>query len=826
MGSEEPKLGAMAVIDKNSVKYGTMSGQYLVVSNRYPNDERKEYAVDFMVLASKADAEAVAEYLSAEEEDADNVSPASRRTYDDIIANHLPLVPRVNPLVAVKRGSWYHITGKWRELLDGLETDLSDLIGKVVPLIAAKDEDDNPVILKNARVDRLDDDTNFVVVVAKFNDGEEEEFSVSASSVRMALEDTSDYDVDTDSFGAAGMPHSVIALFNACPLSSKIEGDSNISRQEVEEFLTGAGIADLHVGSDTTERDVFLRFSVRGICSAAVSAGQSLDNGKLPTVPARLGKVLAEAGGKPPQSMDEDKDESPPSFQTLSELLEKRARHANEWNKFLAACIVTCVPQPEKREEIRASASRTRAALERALIRFGCTPARVVAVGAAKSCSADDLMCFLDAIAESPLQPQTGGKADPAPYDPSSLRAPVGARSSLGKSKDSEAEVKLSVKTSALALIEDRAAYQRLEQMFSLVQTDPDEVQRRLNAETNEHLVRLVSAPVKNMEHVLAGCLADVVTTKVLKVREALDKRVERMVLGEDDEPSERVSSQIKRARRLQIHRVKLLELIDKQDKSTKESPLGGFASLSPASAGEDFALAVTRLRDIVTVTKPSMGPSAMAFFRELTERVRTARTRGASWEACSQFWRAVFKKVEAHSLSFSTGAQDVSMHGLILDIAWVTDYSFRHSRLLEEAIIDGKNKKGANPKANKRSSPEHNGKGGGRAGKGKSAPGAPKKKRQRGKAKRKLAVGDTDTDADEEEEEEEEEEAEPAPDKEAWGCFIPEHFGASTKKAFADAEAKHGKEAGTGRLPCAFHFMGKCEPGKRKGKPCAFWHF
>ena len=150
MGSEEPKLGAMAVIDKNSVKYGTLSGQYLVVSKRYPNDERKEYAVDFVVLASKADAEAVAEYLSSEEEDADAVSPASRRTYDDIIANHLPLGPRVNPLVAVKRGSWYHITGKWRELLDGLGTDLSDLIGQVVPLIAAKDEDDNPVILKNA----------------------------------------------------------------------------------------------------------------------------------------------------------------------------------------------------------------------------------------------------------------------------------------------------------------------------------------------------------------------------------------------------------------------------------------------------------------------------------------------------------------------------------------------------------------------------------------------------------------------------------------------------------------------------------------------------
>ena len=65
MGSEEPKIGAIAVIDKNSVKYGTLTGQYLVVSKLYPSEERRNFAVDLLVLVSKADAEAVAEYLSS-----------------------------------------------------------------------------------------------------------------------------------------------------------------------------------------------------------------------------------------------------------------------------------------------------------------------------------------------------------------------------------------------------------------------------------------------------------------------------------------------------------------------------------------------------------------------------------------------------------------------------------------------------------------------------------------------------------------------------------------------------------------------------------------
>ena len=156
------------------------------------------------------------------------------------------------------------------------------------------------MFLRNARIDRTDEDTNFLVVVAKVSGGAEEELQVSAVSVRAALDDSMDADDDADTFSAAGITDSVIACSTHAPLSSKVVGDSNISRHEVEEFLMGAGVADLHVGADSGERDVFFRFSVRSICSAAENAGQSLDSGKLPTVPFGRGKVLAEAGENSP----------------------------------------------------------------------------------------------------------------------------------------------------------------------------------------------------------------------------------------------------------------------------------------------------------------------------------------------------------------------------------------------------------------------------------------------------------------------------------------------------------------------------------------------
>ena len=101
--------------------------------------------MDLLVLSSEADVEAVAEYLSVEAGDSRDVSAAARRTYGNIIAGHLPPGPRANPLVEVKRGSWYHVTSKWRELLGDLGADDSDLIGQVVPLLAALDEDGGPL---------------------------------------------------------------------------------------------------------------------------------------------------------------------------------------------------------------------------------------------------------------------------------------------------------------------------------------------------------------------------------------------------------------------------------------------------------------------------------------------------------------------------------------------------------------------------------------------------------------------------------------------------------------------------------------------------------
>ena len=60
--------------------------------------------------------------------------------------------------------------------------------------------------------------------------------------------------------------------------------------------------------------------------------------------------------------------------------------------------------------------------------------------------------------------------------------------------------------------------------------------------------------------------------------------------------------------------------------------------------------------------------------------------------------------------------------------------------------------------------------------------------------------------------------------DKTQSGKVLPDTFSEATKEKFAKALSIHGKEAGTGKLPCGFHCDGgKCKPvGKNT---CRFWH-
>ena len=55
---------------------------------------------------------------------------------------------------------------------------------------------------------------------------------------------------------------------------------------------------------------------------------------------------------------------------------------------------------------------------------------------------------------------------------------------------------------------------------------------------------------------------------------------------SEDQDPTEREASQIRKIRRGEFKKVKLLELIDRADSGTSASPLAGFAKLPAEIAG------------------------------------------------------------------------------------------------------------------------------------------------------------------------------------------------------------------------------------------------
>ena len=94
-------VGNFAEVDKDSPKWGTKEGNFLCIAEANANADPALTTLNFYVLASKADAEAVSQYL-VKEDKGEPISPAIKRTFDSIIARHL-CVPLLKD---VKRG-WF-----------------------------------------------------------------------------------------------------------------------------------------------------------------------------------------------------------------------------------------------------------------------------------------------------------------------------------------------------------------------------------------------------------------------------------------------------------------------------------------------------------------------------------------------------------------------------------------------------------------------------------------------------------------------------------------------------------------------------------------------
>ena len=100
-------VGNFAEVDKDSPNWGTKEGNFLCIAEANANADPALTTLNFHVLASKADAEAVSQYL-VKEEKGESISPAIKRTYEGIIARHLviPLLKDVQDVLRHDHPEW------------------------------------------------------------------------------------------------------------------------------------------------------------------------------------------------------------------------------------------------------------------------------------------------------------------------------------------------------------------------------------------------------------------------------------------------------------------------------------------------------------------------------------------------------------------------------------------------------------------------------------------------------------------------------------------------------------------------------------------------
>ena len=805
------KVGADCLIDKKSLKYGTDVGQYLVVSKIHPSSTPSLCGLSFLALTTEADKDVCAGYLKAQANEEHSKEASLKSQFERIIASHLASPPMSD----IKRGSWSHISSKWRDLCSPESPSDSgdDLVGKIITMIAVH-KDGEPVIIFNARVERkatAQDEQEGASLALRpqprydGTDGVADLVFVAVDRVRAAISMVPPSGPLETVDGSALPPH-IIAHFNRMQVTASVGRPAQLALSDVTAFLAGAGI-ELDEGADAeapAERDARARASIKSVYGIAKINKISPDLEPSPVDPTRFGQRLAGAH----RVADQLAEERPlPPAKPPAEVFRSLASSAPEWDKFVHASVTTTVSDPDKRAETRLSAERASAALGRTLARFGTSVASVRALGADKSQSADQLLCFLDALADKhAAQPlRQAASAEPGP----SLLAPPGSRPDM-RTEGGDADVRLSLTASALAMVNDAPSVALFEQYYLAAQADPAKAQTMLNTEENEHVLRLLSTPIDDVEKLLQGVLSHSISTKVLAIRRALGERVERIILGKDYEPSEDESAQIRRAHRGDLSKVDLLKLIGKQGSASRLDPLGGFAQLQDHQAGECFALGINRLEKVLLYSRPSQAQACMSFFSLLVDTLSKARRRGATWADCSRFYASLLKKVQFDVKEFASAAAGSKASSAVLnfDSALVTDYQRPYFRLLEEAIID--NKRGGKGKGKDRGKEPKVKSKGERAKRKPDGQGKGKKGKKPKKAAEPEAEGEDDAD----------DEADADAEAKVPGTFIPDNFGKAAKKMFAEAADKHGVSA-DGKIACGFHMKGSCT----RGDNCHFWH-
>jgi hypothetical protein len=166
---------------------------------------------------------------------------------------------------------------------------------------------------------------------------------------------------------------------------------------------------------------------------------------------------------------------------------------------------------------------------------------------------------------------------------------------------------------------------------------------------------------------------------KVCSIRNALDRRVQKAVYG--DEPvTDAQREALRNIRTGNYSAVRLLALIGETDSGTKAEPFKGFVKLSRPIAASKLSLAFARIIEATCSSTPGLASAALTFFGQLLKKLVSVIEEDTDWHEISTYYISIIRKASHPAAEYSFG-EGTQAHAS-LDTDWIHQNTEAYEKL------------------------------------------------------------------------------------------------------------------------------------------------
>ena len=673
---EQPKLHAVAEVDKDNASRGTTAGQYVVVVGihgpaRQPPPASGEWELDLEFYDDEQHASARATELK-------DVANGGTQTANFAPPGSINIPDLQKYFANVKRSNLHHFTSKWRDLCEQqTQSNATPEVGKTcrgyVPfqgLSGSIKMFHGDITVQGQCPSNAN---NFII-----------SFSAEGSSHQKSIEK----EVVRDFLRAAGVPptgnaitpppkinwpaanhrldktDNIWIILSSLPNSATVCADGTLEASEVLQVMSKVNptlFGAIHFSNppNQTADDNICDALAHGLSNIKASMeAPAAKTQTWPSSPVSLGDAIKKFLNAPVPP--------PPSY-PLAMALKAKAVDTAAFDAFLSSSYhFTCQPSmhtfaaqqgtdfllSELESFLAAggtlSDSNTISNLPSNLS-AGNISSKIIAIktavdNAAAAAAAQAVANSQASALAAALQANNNGNA-PNTTLPQNLNVTV---SSEGKDKTtSEIEQRQlsQLRLDAEYVVRTPDAMSLINQLLQLRTMDDDSYFAEKIAEIkDDHIIRLIHSDL-DISKALAGGFESVANS-VHSLRAVLERRLEAAVLGTRSSASnrsDRLVRALRTARRGNLSRVKLMHLMDEDDAGTAEQPLKSLHQLNRGDAAAKLSASLNRLMTVLCIAFPGKHGDTMFFMQRSIERMhKIIAVDKVSWAAINKYFKVI----------------------------------------------------------------------------------------------------------------------------------------------------------------------------------------